>query len=453
MAGNGTACALPPPRDCNGHGELDASGCDCTCADGYASDLANYLVPQWCVATGTAPDGRPGISPSPPAGGGGGAGGGATGAPAADAGRPGTGFWSTRLAIGAGACCLLLALACCAWCCVRARRRRARRAQRKRKRAARRRQRSGRARARSRNSERGSSSSGGGSGSDETDSDASGSDASSAERGRGRGRGRGTPRRPCSASRAGRPAWRAEREPPWEARAGAGEVEAERGWRSHQARGAAQQHDRKRARLLPEPEAPRWPPAPPHAAARRFASSPGARRAASGAGGLSDGEGDARYGRPPPPRRAPPDWRAVPAARRPPPLFAAAARRPPMASLSLKLQDATADVERLGELFLINREQMVATDRARNATREALTALRKAHREPKAWLKTSAVTFRRCTTPGAVAALEGEASRLEAAMAALRAEQKRLVALLADRGATPTGLEDGMLRAMLQLRG
>jgi len=37
-------------------------------------------------------------------------------------------------------------------------------------------------------------------------------------------------------------------------------------------------------------------------------------------------------------------------------------------------------------------------------------------------------------------------------MAELRLEQKRLVGLLADRGATPQGLEDGMLRAMLHLR-
>jgi hypothetical protein len=46
-----------------------------------------------------------------------------------------------------------------------------------------------------------------------------------------------------------------------------------------------------------------------------------------------------------------------------------------------------------------------------------------------------------------------EAVRIEATMAALRIQQKRLVSLLADRGATPQDLEDGMLRAMLQLRG
>lgn len=38
-------------------------------------------------------------------------------------------------------------------------------------------------------------------------------------------------------------------------------------------------------------------------------------------------------------------------------------------------------------------------------------------------------------------------------MVDLRSEQKRLMALLADKGATPEGLQDGMLRAMLQLRG
>jgi hypothetical protein len=38
-------------------------------------------------------------------------------------------------------------------------------------------------------------------------------------------------------------------------------------------------------------------------------------------------------------------------------------------------------------------------------------------------------------------------------MSGLRAAQKRLVGLLADKGATPNSLQDGMLRAMLQLKG
>jgi hypothetical protein len=38
-------------------------------------------------------------------------------------------------------------------------------------------------------------------------------------------------------------------------------------------------------------------------------------------------------------------------------------------------------------------------------------------------------------------------------MSQLRREQKRLVALLADRGATPQGLQDSMLQAMLRLKG
>lgn len=57
-------------------------------------------------------------------------------------------------------------------------------------------------------------------------------------------------------------------------------------------------------------------------------------------------------------------------------------------------------------------------------------------------------------TPVGVSLLPiAEASRLELVMTSLRAEQKRLVALLADRGATPNSLQDGMLRAMLQLKG
>lgn len=38
-------------------------------------------------------------------------------------------------------------------------------------------------------------------------------------------------------------------------------------------------------------------------------------------------------------------------------------------------------------------------------------------------------------------------------MSHLRSEQKRLIGLLADKGATPEGLQEGMLRAMLQLKG
>jgi len=46
-----------------------------------------------------------------------------------------------------------------------------------------------------------------------------------------------------------------------------------------------------------------------------------------------------------------------------------------------------------------------------------------------------------------------DAVRLEAQMVELRQQQKQLLALLADKGVTPQGLEDGMLRAMLYLKG
>jgi hypothetical protein len=46
-----------------------------------------------------------------------------------------------------------------------------------------------------------------------------------------------------------------------------------------------------------------------------------------------------------------------------------------------------------------------------------------------------------------------EHARLEARLAELRAEQKRLTGLLADRGAGPEGAGEGLLRAMLQLKG
>lgn len=122
-------------------------------------------------------------------------------------------------------------------------------------------------------------------------------------------------------------------------------------------------------------------------------------------------------------------------------------------SFQLKLQDATVDVERLGELFLMNREQMISTDRQRNSNREALTALRKHHGASKVWMYQSSNSFERCSTPGAVDRLEAEAARLETVMSELRSQQKQLLALLADKGVTAQGLEDGMLRALLQLKG
>lgn len=38
---NGTSiCSLQPPAECNGHGVLDATGCDCSCNIGYATDFS-----------------------------------------------------------------------------------------------------------------------------------------------------------------------------------------------------------------------------------------------------------------------------------------------------------------------------------------------------------------------------------------------------------------------------
>lgn len=75
-------------------------------------------------------------------------------------------------------------------------------------------------------------------------------------------------------------------------------------------------------------------------------------------------------------------------------------------TLALKLQDATVDVERVGELFLINREQMVAVDKQRNSTREALTALRKRHSDPKVWIQQSSNSFGRHSTAEAVSVMQ-----------------------------------------------
>jgi hypothetical protein len=50
--------------------------------------------------------------------------------------------------------------------------------------------------------------------------------------------------------------------------------------------------------------------------------------------------------------------------------------------------------------------QMVALDRQRNATREALTALRKRHEAAKAWVQQSSNSFERCNKEGAIARLQ-----------------------------------------------
>lgn len=167
----------------------------------------------------------------------------------------------------------------------------------------------------------------------------------------------------------------------------------------------------------------------------------------------------------------------------------------PAASFALKLQDATVEAERLGELFIINREQMVATDKQRQGTREALTALRRQfqqQQEPqrqgstaplegnKAWLLPAGASaalgapggvgaaaasaasgafsqscgttlcFARYRSDDAVRLLEEELAALEARLESLRAEQKRLTARLADVGAAP---RSASLDAMLWLRG
>jgi hypothetical protein len=50
--------------------------------------------------------------------------------------------------------------------------------------------------------------------------------------------------------------------------------------------------------------------------------------------------------------------------------------------------------------------QMVALDRQRNATREALTALRKRHEAAKAWVQQSSNSFERCSKEAAIARLQ-----------------------------------------------
>jgi hypothetical protein len=74
--------------------------------------------------------------------------------------------------------------------------------------------------------------------------------------------------------------------------------------------------------------------------------------------------------------------------------------------VELKLKQATIEVERLGELFLINRDRMIATDKQRNSTREALAALRKLHGEETAWIQDSSNSISRYGTIAAGAVLE-----------------------------------------------
>lgn len=57
-----------------------------------------------------------------------------------------------------------------------------------------------------------------------------------------------------------------------------------------------------------------------------------------------------------------------------------------------------------------------------------------------------------CMSP-APSFLAADAARLELTLDELRKQQKQLLGLLADKGVTAQGLEDGMLRAMLYLKG
>jgi hypothetical protein len=73
------------------------------------------------------------------------------------------------------------------------------------------------------------------------------------------------------------------------------------------------------------------------------------------------------------------------------------------------------EVERLGEQYLLNRQQIVDTDRQRNAVREALTAVRKPRDgAPKTWMQTSSTGFLRYATPDAVQWLERGAVKARA---------------------------------------
>lgn len=125
--------------------------------------------------------------------------------------------------------------------------------------------------------------------------------------------------------------------------------------------------------------------------------------------------------------------------------------------------------------------QMVAADKRRQSTREALSALRSqrrraeqpaaAHLPPqqqsqpppppaKVWVAalspagTGPCCFAKQPAEAAVEQLQQEQQRLDAQLEALRREQKRLTALLADKGGVPDGtVGHGMLGAMLNLAG
>lgn len=158
-----------------------------------------------------------------------------------------------------------------------------------------------------------------------------------------------------------------------------------------------------------------------------------------------------------------------------------------------KLHDATLEVERLGELFLINKEQLVEADKQRQANREAITALRRQHQgrgastsrsdstggasaessstsggggggssqaQRKVWLLPSAMpssislsgAFLKIPATDALARIEADQKKIEAHIEELRTQQKRLTAQLAEKGAGPEGAGEGLLRAMLELK-
>lgn len=117
-----------------------------------------------------------------------------------------------------------------------------------------------------------------------------------------------------------------------------------------------------------------------------------------------------------------------------------------------KLQSAVVDVERLGEVFLENKDQILQASKRHRETEEAVNALRKSRiQNSKTFLVSPTGTFLRTNNLDAIAQMESELLQQRDCLDRLHKEQKRLIALLAEKGASPESVGPGLLGAMLNL--
>ncbi|KAK3284099.1 hypothetical protein CYMTET_8235 [Cymbomonas tetramitiformis] len=127
-----------------------------------------------------------------------------------------------------------------------------------------------------------------------------------------------------------------------------------------------------------------------------------------------------------------------------------------------ELQQAVSEVERLGEEFLTAKAQVVECDRARNANREALTAIRKKGggeselgcfgSTSKGFLLRPGGVFIRLSNEQATSILQRDQARLDEEVQKSRQDMKIITRSLHEKGGTPSHLSPGLLNAMITLK-